>query len=313
MKKVLVTGATGFIGWHCLPLLIARGYQVHALCRRQPEIGSVPGVSWHILNLLCPGSAAKIVDEVRPDYILHLAWYAVPGKFWASLENLEWVAASLELLSAFADKTGQRVVLAGSCAEYGWTAGECVEDATPLLPNTLYGSCKHALERILHSWSRQTGVNSAWGRIFCLYGPHEHPSRLVAHVVRSLLQGQPALCSGGTQIRDFLHVQDVASAFVALLESEVQGPVNVGSSQPVAVRDVVREIGQQLGRLELIHFGARDSRSETPRLWANTQRLVEEVGWTPHYDLTRGIEQTIQWWRTSTGTVEGGVIHHGQR
>jgi nucleoside-diphosphate-sugar epimerase len=310
MKTVLVTGATGFIGWHCLPLLVAKGYQVHALSRKQPETGSVPGVSWHITNLLCPGSAAKIVGEVRPDYILHLAWYAVPGKFWASPENLKWVGASLELLSAFAENAGQRVVLAGSCAEYGPTAGECVEGATPLLPNTLYGTCKHALERILHSWSEQTGVNSAWARIFCLYGPHEHPSRLVASVVRSLLQGQPALCSGGTQIRDFLHVEDAASAFVALLESEVQGAVNVGSSQPVAVRDVVREIGRQLGKLDLIHFGVRDASSEPSRLWANTRRLIEEAGWTPHYDLTRGIEQTIQWWRTSLRTVERGAMQH---
>ena len=298
MKRVLVTGASGFLGRHCLPILVAKGYDVHGLSRR-PPVTTLPEVSWHQLDLLRPGHPGELFSKVRPNYLLHLAWYAVPGKFWEAQENVEWVRGSLEVLRAFADNGGMRMVAAGSCAEYDCSAGECTEPKTPLRPTTLYGTCKHALERIIHSSSRQTNLSSAWGRIFFLYGPHEHPSRLVAYTVRALLRGEPALCSEGKQILDFMHVADAASAFVALLESEVQGPVNVGSGNPVAVRDVLQEIGQQLGRLALIRFGARSSVSESHRSWANTERLVNEVGWTPQYDLARGIRQTIEWWRDS--------------
>jgi nucleoside-diphosphate-sugar epimerase len=298
MKRVLVTGASGFLGRHCLPILVAKGYDVHGLSRR-PPVTTLPEISWHELDLLRPGYPAELFSKVRPNYLLHLAWYAVPGKFWEAQENIEWVRGSLEVLRAFADNGGIRMVAAGSCAEYDCSAGECTEHNTPLRPTTLYGKSKHAFERIIHSSSYQTNLSSAWGRIFFLYGPHEQPSRLVAYAVRALLRSEPALCSEGKQVLDFMHVADAASAFVALLESEVQGPVNVGSGNPIAVRDVLQEIGQQLGRLALIRFGARSSTSESHRCWANTERLVNEVGWTPQYDLTRGITQTIEWWRDS--------------
>ena len=118
--------------------------------------------------------------------------------------------------------------------------------------------------------------------------------------MQSLLRGEPALCSNGGQELDFLHVADVASAFVALLESGVDGPVNIGSGGRVKVRDVLLEIGAQTGKPELIRLGARESSSDVSRMWANAARLLNEVGWKPRYDLKSGIQQTIEWWRNST-------------
>jgi nucleoside-diphosphate-sugar epimerase len=258
-------------------------------------------VSWHHIDLLQSGWVAKLVHEIRPDWLLHLAWCAAPGNFWETPENICWLRASLELLSAFTESGGKRMVVAGSCAEYAPNSGECVENKTPLAPITLYGVCKRALEEILFCSAFRATLSSACGRIFFLYGPQEPTSRVVAYVIDSLLRKEPALCSEGRDVLDFMHVEDAASALTALLESEVQGPVNIGSGNRVTVKDVIEEIGIQIGRPDLIRSGARASNSDTRNLWANTKRLTNEVGWTPRHNFHNGIAQTIAWWRKLGG------------
>lgn len=300
MKRVLVTGATGFIGRHSLQSLRGQGYEVHAVTIDN----TVPGdFIWHKADLLNSDSIANLMAEVRPTHLVHFAWYAVPGKYWTSLENFRWVRASLELLQAFHDNGGKRAVFAGSCAEYDWRYGCCVEDVTPLNPATTYGTCKNALRAMVETFAKETKLSVAWGRIFFLYGPHEHPNRLVSSVIKSLLEGKAARTSHGRQIRDLMHVQDVADAFVALLNSEVTGSVNIASGQPIALREVVTQIGEIISRPELLEIGALPaSTSEPPILVADTRRLNEEVGWSPQYSLDEGLRHTIAWWQEALRT-----------
>lgn len=296
LKRVLLTGAGGFIGRHCLPVLRNAGFEIHALSRAGHETGCE--VQWHAVNLFEDGAAQRLLAEVRPTHLLHLAWYAEPGLYWAAPENFQWVRASLALLHAFARHGGERVVMAGTCAEYDWRYGWCSEEVTPLAPATVYGTCKHSLQSMLAAYSRQYELSSAWGRIFFLYGPYEHPSRLVPSVICSLLRGEPALCSSGEQVRDFLHVADVASAFVALLCSEVQGPVNIASGEAVTIRDVVERISAKIGRPELLRLGARPTPYQEPSLLlADVRYLNRELRWQPAIGLARGLDETIAWWR----------------
>jgi nucleoside-diphosphate-sugar epimerase len=298
MKRVLLTGASGFVGRHCLQALQGRGYQVDAVASPKHVPPSAwPGVEWHTVDLLDRVQVSSLLAEVRPTHLLHCAWYAVPGKYWTAAENFSWVGAGLHLLEAFADHGGQRVVGVGSCAEYDWLDGHCSERTTPLHPATTYGVCKHAFEQLLTAFGKHAKISTAWGRLFFLYGPYEPEKRLVASVIESILREQPALCSSGQQIRDFLYVQDAADALVALLDSEVLGLVNIASGVPIAVRELVGEIATQLQRPHLVRLGALPMDNEPQLLVADISRLRDEVGWTPRYDLSNGIAETINWWK----------------
>lgn len=297
MKRVLITGATGFIGRHCLLPLALSGYEVHALSskthHRNPD-----NIEWHVADLLKPDRASQIIDTIKPTHLLHFAWCTEPGAYWTSIDNLLWVRSSLTLLHAFLESGGQRAVMAGTCAEYDWRYGFCSEQVTPLEPRFLYGACKNSLQLILLTLAKQTGLSAAWGRIFFAYGPHEHPARLIPSIVRPLLKGDVAPCSHGSYIRDYLFVVDLANAFVALLNSLVTGPVNVASGRPVLLREMIEETARLLGRPELVQWGALPSQDDEPELLvADVRRLTREVGWQPQYGLQAGLARTIDWWR----------------
>ena len=297
-KRVLLTGASGFVARHAQQSLLELGYVVHAVAFRAKSGWAHPKVHVHTIDLLDERQSATLLQSVRPTHLMHFAWYAVPGKFWTSLDNRRWVSASLDLTHAFVKVGGTRAVYAGTCAEYDWSSGRCREDTTPLRPATLYGTCKHALHSVLAQAADGMGLSVAWGRLFFVYGSHEADGRLVPSVVKSLLKGKPTPCTHGRQVRDFMHVQDVADAMATLLDRPVTGPVNIASGDPRPVADVVRLIGDATGRSELVRWGARQPQPDEPeRIEADVARLTDEVGFTARLGLEQGICQTVAWWR----------------
>lgn len=302
---MLVTGATGFIGRQSLPLLTKRGYEVHGTyLQREPE--HQRGISFHRVDLLDPAQTTALLKEIRPSHLLHFAWYAIPGLYWTSNENLRWLEASQHLIQEFRSRGGKRLVSAGTCAQYDWSLGNelFIERITPSSPATPYGQSKQSIESIITLANKESSMTSAVGRIFMLYGPYEHPDRLVSGVIRGLLQHEPVPCSLGNQARDVLYVKDVASAFVALMESQVSGCINIASGQSLCIKDLIQQIATTLGGESLIEWGKRPMPTREPvTLVADVRRLREEVGWTPAYSLTKGLNETIAWWSRQLAAI----------
>lgn len=308
VKRVLLTGATGFVGRTCIGPLRARGYDVHTVSTGRTA--APEGVTVWRGNLLDTGTIDGLIGQIAPHALLHAAWDVTHGAYWSAAVNFDWLAAGVRLLQAFRAAGGRRAVGVGTCAEYGWTVARYAEAEAPLAPASLYGIGKLALCRVFET-AGAFDLSTAWARLFFPFGPGERPGRLLPSVVTKLLARQPAACTAGTQVRDFLYIDDVGAALAALLDSGVAGPVNIGSGSGTAVRDLVLAAAAELGRPNLVHLGALPMREgDPPSIIASTERLNREVGFVPTIRLAEGIRRTIAFWadtamsRTGCGRLD---------
>lgn len=305
--RVLLTGATGFIGSHCIAPLLARGFEVVATCRNRAPAAAA-GVRWIRADLLDPAGRAAALAEARPSHLLHLAWYVEPGAMINHADNVAWAAASIDLVRRFHEQGGTRVAVGGSCYEYDWRFGYCTEGLTPCRPDTLYGAAKHGLAEILLGYCAATGLSGAWGRMFFLYGPNENPKRLVPAVILALLRGEEARSSHGLQIRDYMHVQDVADGMVALLASGARGAFNIASGRATTIRTIVEMLGEITTRPELLRIGAIPARAnDAPLVVGDTALALREFGWQARIPLEEGLRATVDWWRGAAGAARAGA------
>ncbi len=297
-KRVLVTGATGFIGRNSLPELVKRGYEVVAITSRPIE-SKVDGVEFVQCDLTNHEEMKDVVANAKATHLLHLAWRAAVGGIWTAPDNINWLHTGLSLAEAFVDAGGKRITMAGSCGEYEWTSGLCKEGVTALNPSTYYGGCKLGLFHALRGYSDANDVEFAWGRIFFVYGPGEHHSRLGADVVLSLLRGEEARCSHGMQLRDYIHSGDAGRGLAALLDSNLIGDYNLGTGQAVRVKDVIEALGEAVGRPDLIKLGARQAPAyEPPLIVADMEKTMKsDIDWKPKFDLQTGAADTVAWFK----------------
>ena len=291
MRRLLVTGARGFLGSAMMKALRAGGWDPIG-------VSSVAGGSSLCANLLDHSAGRALMRQVRPTHLIHAAWRPADGNATNALDNVVWLTASLSLVEAFREYGGVRAAVVGSSAEYDWSHGLCRNHITPTEPSSLYGTCKNALRTKLESYALMTGLSLVWPRVFFVYGPGEHKSRLAPSVIRSLLLGEPALCTHGRQIRDYLHVADVAAGIVAGLESEHAGTVDLAGGEELAVRDFVLEIARALGRVDLVRLGALPTPPhDVPRVVGDPSEASSLLGWKPRISLQDGIADTITWGR----------------
>lgn len=284
-KRVLVTGASGFVGQQTIAPLLALGHEVHAVGRSVTH----ERASWYRADLLDQTARRQLVAAVRPDALLHCAWVTQPGAYWTSPANLDWVAASLDLARAAVELGARRILVPGSCAEYDWSvpAQRPWRENDPIRPATLYGIAKDSLHRLLAAFARQAGFELVWARLFHLYGPHEKPGRLIPSAIQALQSGQRVETGPGETLRDFMHVADAGRALAHLLAGDATGVFNVASGRPVAIRSVAETLGRLAGRPDLLAIGAHAIR-EPAAIVADVGRLAA-TGFRASIGLEEGL------------------------
>lgn len=278
-RRILLTGATGFVGRPLLRRLLEGGNSVRVVLRtgKALDLDCASGVDSFFETPDFFDASDEWYERVCEgvDLIIHSAWYAEPGKYLVSPKNLDCLAGSIRFAKAASRVGVKRFVGVGTCFEYDLSQG-LLSTGTPLLPTTPYAAAKTATYLALSHCLPLLNVEFAWARLFYLYGVGEDSRRFAAYLHHCLSNGIPAELSSGSQIRDFLDVEEAARRLALFSLSRVTGPLNICSGEAITVREFAMRIAMSYGRPDLLRFGARAENLTDPAMVVGVPSLLPE-------------------------------------
>lgn len=297
MKKLLITGASGFIGKGILDeLALQTEYEIFAVTTNREKLSLYKNITIIETNLLCPQQCQKLIERIQPQYMIHLAW-ALPGNdlFQHSSDNITWLEISLLLLKGFAEYNGQRFIFAGSSSEYNFSSTR-FNESIPDEKMNLYGKCKKAFTEIAIEFCSQRNISFAAARYFSVYGKNDiREGRAIPAAIRSFLKGHKVICRSSNSIWDYIYIEDAAKATIKILESNYKGVVNVSTAIPISMKEVFETIADILECSDLLRLENLNEPGQI--LISDNTILKKSIGYTPQVYFKEGIIRTINWWK----------------
>lgn len=283
--RILVTGASGFVGAAFTRLAIGCGHQVAGLSSK-PPITLAPGAAGNLtwLNGNLVDAPWAEIERFGPEVCVHLAWIATPGVYLESPENHQLVVWSADFLRRLRATGTNHIVAAGTCIEYRITNALLSETTTPIEPTTTYAHCKNQLRIQLQAEAERERFTFSWGRIFYPYGPGEHPARLCSSLIQKLRRGEPIVLKTPYSTKDYIYIDDLASAILATVEQRYHGAINWGTGEGITVRHLADTIATLLGRPDLVSEVTPPQPDPLGFVVAEGARL-RQLGWAASYPL----------------------------
>lgn len=300
--RLLITGASGFVGARTLALALDAGHEVAATVRpgsAAPRLAAYAG-RFERLTVALDDAAAltRALARFKPEAIIHLAWAGVANaaRFDKAQIN-ENILAACSLVEAAAAAGCEAFIGTGSQGEYG-AGSDMREDSLPQ-PTTLYGAAKVATFYLTRQLAAQHGMRHAWLRLFSTYGPDDNDGWLIPSLITQMLRGERPRTTLGTQRWDWLYIDDVARGLLAAATNPgAQGLFNLGSGEAIRVRDAVEAIRDLAAPGMALVFGEIPFRpDQVMHMQADISRLKAATGWAPQVPFAQGIASTVAWYR----------------
>lgn len=286
MKKVLLTGGTGLIGKYTIEPLLKAGFKVFVVSsKNRKKLNGVEIIQADLLNF---DDIKKVFEKVKPHYILHFAWDTTPGSYLESDLNFKWLNSSLEMLKQFKIHGGKRAIYAGTCFEYKFK-NQPLAETDKLNPQTTYAKCKNELREKAQIFCIENKINFCWGRIFYVYGECEQEKRLIPTVIKTLAHNKVFSTKSADLIRDYMFAQDVARAFVILLDSNVTGCVNICTAIPISIKEIICTIARKMNKEHLIKI-ENEASNDAPIILGDNSRLKNELHFEAEFSLESSLD-----------------------
>lgn len=287
-KKILLTGGTGLIGKETVGELTKSGFDVYALTI--DEQIPADGVHWIHADIRDTASLNNIIQEIQPEYLLHLAWPSIVDLNTDEHDSFKNV--SLRLLEIFKTAGGKRAVFTGSCFEYKFK-NEALKETDETNPATAYARAKLDLLKSAEDYSRASGISFAWARIFYVFGKNEHPKRLTACIINGLKNNTPIVIQTAHLFKDYIYTKEIAGALSCLMSCDIRGIVNICSGTPVKVGDFAKTFAKQAGREALLELYEKQT-DQPPLVLGDNTRLTKEAGYTFRYSFEDAVNDILK-------------------
>ncbi|MDB0021078.1 NAD(P)-dependent oxidoreductase [Candidatus Pseudothioglobus singularis] len=292
--KVVVTGASGFIGNPLIESLLIAGHDVLAISRKIPKNNNHSSITWLKANLSSPITYKDSIEEFCPEVVIHLAWQGIPDfSFEKSQLNLKQSLAFLSFIASI--RSCKKLLIPGSCWEYSSSKGKCSVD-DPTLPTNDFTWAKHSLRLQAELICKNASISLAWFRVFYVYGPNQRDESLIPSILKNLKSGQLPNISTPQNSNDFIYVGDVVEAFIAAINIEFEsGIYNLGSGTSSSVIDICRYCEKIVLNSSLLSESLNQkskAKSVDVNFWASISSTKNAFDWSPKTSLFSGILKT---------------------
>jgi nucleoside-diphosphate-sugar epimerase len=312
MKRVLLTGASGFVGANLAEKLVNDGHEVHLLMRQGYKAWRIehllPHTHIHIINLLDREAAITAVASIRPDWVFHLAAFGAYSWQDDSAEaiNINYLS-TINLLEASLKTGFEAFINTGSSSEYGFKDHAPAEDDY-LEPNSYYAATKAAATLYCRYAAQRYKRPIFTLRLYSVYGPYEEPKRLIPTMILKGMKSELPPLTDANVARDFIHTEDVVRAYLFAVESAGTLPpgevYNVGSGMQTSIKDVVEIARGIFGITTEPIWGSMPNRSWDSSVWVADNRKLCAAGWKPLVEFRAGFQKTIEWFKQNQSLIE---------
>jgi nucleoside-diphosphate-sugar epimerase len=299
-KSIFITGASGFIGSNLIKeLLVHDCYKIYAIISGRNPVSFPSPVITVKIDLLDENEVRNIFNQYRPEVLIHLVWDQNTPSFFNSPDNYVWLELSLRLLRLFHLSGGKEFIFAGSSAQYDNDNG-LRKEYGDISARSLYGECKHALEDLAAILCSKSSMRFVSCRLFTIFGKGDThiTTGALPVAMRAFMCGEVFVCRNPNAYRDYIHIDDVSRAILAVLESDYSGPVNIASGIPRRMQDIFAFIAKTMRSDYLLRIDNSDANSGV--LVADTTVLREKIGYQCTVDFEKALAEEINWLCTPT-------------
>ncbi|WP_304353667.1 NAD-dependent epimerase/dehydratase family protein [Brachyspira innocens] len=287
MKKIIVTGITGAIGQYIVEPLKELGFEIYGIGRRDFITDKFHYIKADINN---SSEIENIFNKVQPKYLIHLAWDLSKGYFHSNA-NFNMLTSSINILKYFTNNGGKKAIYIGTYTEYSFD-NIPAKEYDRLEPINVYSKCKNYLREISELYCKNNNIDFCWARLFNTYGENDNNTRLFPYIINSLKNNHKVSINHSQLYKDYIYSGDVAKILALIINSNINGIINICSGKGIKLGDLAIMIAEKLGKVNLLELKELSTEEHLQTIGDNC-RIINELRFYDYTDIDKIIEQII--------------------